>query len=169
MSSVERWKPIAVNPNYEVSSFGRVRRVTHGKGVKRPGLLKIHRDRGGYCWAQLGDKIRAYVASLVAVAFIGARPKGYEIDHVDGSQTNNTPSNLEYVTHSENVKRAVVRGTIKPPKVRGESHGQAKLTNSDIRKIRMMLGPQRGIAKRFNTDQGTVSRIKNRRLWGHVV
>ena len=179
MSSAEIWKSIARNPNYQVSSLGRVRRATHGKGVKQPGLLKVHRDSGGYCWAQLGDTDKGYVSGLVARAFIGPRPKGLEIDHIDGCQTNNTVSNLEYVTHSENVKRAVARGTIKPPIVRGEANGQAKLKDSEVRKIRKVLALRlspaetaelrRAITRQFNTSQSTISSIKNGRGRFYVV
>lgn len=90
---IELWRPVRSNPNYSVSSLGRVCRTTPGKGVKKPGLLKIHRDRGGYCWAALGENagriVHGYVATLVAGAFIGPCPPGFEVDHKDGNQENN--------------------------------------------------------------------------------
>lgn len=45
---------------------------------------------------------------LIAAAWIGPRPDGYEIDHIDGNPKNNKPSNLEYVTPFENKYRALV-------------------------------------------------------------
>lgn len=45
---------------------------------------------------------------LIASAWIGPRPEGYEIDHIDGNPKNNKPDNLEYVTPFENKYRALV-------------------------------------------------------------
>lgn len=45
------------------------------------------------------------VHSLVALAFLGPRPEGYDIDHRNTDKRDNRLSNLEYVTKSENKKR----------------------------------------------------------------
>lgn len=50
------------------------------------------------------DRTRT-VHSLVAKAFLGERPDGYDIDHIDGNKENNHPSNLEYVSHKVNMDR----------------------------------------------------------------
>ena len=42
---------------------------------------------------------------LVAEAHLGPRPKGYEINHIDEDKQNNVLSNLEYVTHTENMRK----------------------------------------------------------------
>jgi hypothetical protein len=39
---------------------------------------------------------------LIAQTFLGPIPKGKEVNHVDGDKHNNHPSNLNYMTHSEN-------------------------------------------------------------------
>ena len=46
-----------------------------------------------------------YIHELVAEQFIGLRPEGYQVDHIDGNRSNNHCANLEYVTRSENIKR----------------------------------------------------------------
>ena len=48
--------------------------------------------------------------SLVAHFYIGSRPKGYDINHIDGNKGNNHFSNLEYITHSENVRKDYFNG-----------------------------------------------------------
>ena len=55
------------------------------------------------------------VHKLVAAAFIGPRPEGLEINHIDGDHQNNAASNLEYCTQSENMKHAVRLGLVIPP------------------------------------------------------
>ena len=47
-----------------------------------------------------------YCHILVAIAWIGPRPKGFELDHKDGNIRNCAVSNLEYVTPEENRRRA---------------------------------------------------------------
>jgi len=47
-----------------------------------------------------------YCHILVAIAWIGPRPKGFELDHKDGNIRNCAASNLEYVTPAENRLRA---------------------------------------------------------------
>lgn len=39
---------------------------------------------------------------LVAEAFIGKRPEGHHVDHIDRDRTNSVLSNLRYIYHSEN-------------------------------------------------------------------
>ena len=51
------------------------------------------------------------VHALVAAAFIGPRPDGLLIRHLDGNPRNNRVGNLQYGTGSENQRDAVVHGT----------------------------------------------------------
>jgi hypothetical protein len=51
-----------------------------------------------------------YVHSLVAEAFIGPRPIGLEVRHLDGDSTNNAVDNLRYGTHAENMQDRVKHG-----------------------------------------------------------
>jgi hypothetical protein len=44
-----------------------------------------------------------YAHVLVAKAFIGDIPKGYEVNHIDKNRANNHVSNLEIVSHRANV------------------------------------------------------------------
>lgn len=50
------------------------------------------------------DKVYT-IHGLVAKAFLGERPDGFEIDHISGDKSDNTMRNLEYVTHQENMRR----------------------------------------------------------------
>jgi hypothetical protein len=41
---------------------------------------------------------------------LGDLPKGLCVNHKDGNKLNNSPSNLEYITISENVKHSIKMG-----------------------------------------------------------
>ncbi len=48
-----------------------------------------------------------YLHRIVWESFNGEVPNGYEINHIDHDKSNNTLNNLELVTRSENVKKAI--------------------------------------------------------------
>lgn len=47
---------------------------------------------------------------LVAFKYLGPKPEGHEINHIDGDKTNNHYSNLEWVTKSENIRKSYAMG-----------------------------------------------------------
>ena len=57
---------------------------------------------------------------LMALTWIGPRPEGYEVDHINGDMLDWSADNLEYVTPKENIKRAkllrVLRSIGRDPK-----------------------------------------------------
>jgi hypothetical protein len=123
------WRPVpGTEGRVEVSSRGRVRlREADGWVALRrypygPGYLGVYFEGRGH-----------YVHELVALAFLGPRPLGYEIDHVDGRRRNNRAEKLEYVTPGENQRRAYALGLRTD---RGEAHHLARLTEADVRLIR---------------------------------
>jgi hypothetical protein len=50
-----------------------------------------------------------YLHQLVAETYLGARPTGLVINHIDGDKTNNNIENLEYVTQNENVYQGRIK------------------------------------------------------------
>lgn len=110
-------------PGYEVSNLGRVRRggrilKTDLAGGRYP---RIRSSRGS---KQRRRWVRFLVHVEVARAFLGRRTR-HEVDHLDGDTKNPAVRNLEWVTHSENVRRLYERkaraasGAALPPARRG--------------------------------------------------
>lgn len=54
-----------------------------------------------------GNHLTIFIHRLVAEVFIGPRPAGTEVNHKDGNKQNPIVTNLEYVTHLENVRHAI--------------------------------------------------------------
>jgi hypothetical protein len=85
-----------------------------GIRVRRPGLRHQSRSSAGYLRACVirtaGSRIVAVglgVHVLVALAFHGPRPTPNHVpDHIDNNPGNNRATNLEWVTASENKRRA---------------------------------------------------------------
>ena len=59
-----------------------------------------------------GGRKHITIHSLVALHFIGERPIGYDIDHIDKNPLNNHVSNLRYISKSENQANKYVVGKI---------------------------------------------------------
>lgn len=118
----EIWKDcIGYEGIYQISNLGRVkslsREFTMPKGRKafyKEKFLTPQINDWGYKTVRLYNSSREWkvfsVHALVAFAFIGERPLGLVINHKDGVKSNNTPSNLEYVTNKENINHAINSG-----------------------------------------------------------
>lgn len=85
---------------YEVSAIGQVRSIRTGR------VLKHTVSGDGYHRVNLkadGRRESRTVHRVVAESFIGERPAGHHIRHLDGDKDNNRLGNLAYGTASENV------------------------------------------------------------------
>lgn len=75
--------------------------------------LTPHPNHKGYAMVGVmvdGVLYKKAVHSIIAECFLGERPKGYQIDHIDNDKTNNRADNLQYITPSENVKKSYDSG-----------------------------------------------------------
>jgi hypothetical protein len=108
---------------------------------------------------------------LVAAAFIGPCPPGYEVNHRDGHKDHNKPENLEYCTSSEHKQHAFdVLG--QPPRHRGENTHFATLTDNDVIQIRRLRREgltYAAISARFNTKPANVWHICVGHTWKHLL
>ena len=160
------WKDTKFD-RYQVSSDGRVR-STNRVVVRSNGQLANYKGRilkillsGLYPSVHLGRKNKQYMHRLLAEAFI-PDPKGYPcVNHKDGDKHNNDLSNLEWCSHSENLKHAFRTGL---KSNNNENSSQCKLSDDQIKEIRERVNAgeiQTSVSRDFSIDQSHVSNIAN--------
>lgn len=98
------WKAIAGHPNYEVSPRGVVRNATT--------KLQLSPMRTGRAMVRLSThpRIDRNVAHIVAEAFIGPRPSGAVLMHIDDDPYNNAVENLRWGTQQDNARDMAQKG-----------------------------------------------------------
>jgi hypothetical protein len=164
-----KWLPIkGYEKRYEVSDLGDVRSTKW----TTPRKLHPFADAAGYLRVNLYSGTKSsmkmhFIHDLVAEAFIEPKPPGLTVNHKDGVKTNNSVSNLEYLSLSDNLRHAHRTGLINN---RGESNGQAKLTEPDVYMICSGLWSGQTVgdtAQSYAVSVSTVCRIWAGKGWIH--
>lgn len=161
--ATEEWRPVVgYEGKYKVSRSGAVYSIT--KGI----LLSPQSGRGGYLRVELWKgNVRQgrSVHSVVAEAFIGPRPPGLHINHIDGNKLNNTPPNLEYITQAENNRHAFRTGLTKH-NLKNLTHrhfvAARKLSERDVMEIKDLRGifSTTEIGRLYGVHNSHVSRLQ---------
>lgn len=160
-------RPYPGHPYYGVTADGRVFR-THPGPFKRPvpRELKPFFARG-YAYVSLsgpGGVQKKAVHRMVAETFLGPCPPGMEAAHNNGVRQDNRAENLRWDSRAANLADRNLHGTHN----KGERHGAAKLTESDVLEIRGSPAPGARLASVFGVTPSTISDIRARRSWAHV-
>jgi uncharacterized protein (DUF433 family) len=168
----EKWLPIPeYEGRYDISNYGKVRSYQNGRDkIAIPKIIKLWIGKKGYMYANLSKFYKRHnilISGMVAKVFLGPKPTGKEVSHIDGNRKNNFIGNLIYETHSENMQRAVRQNTM----CCGERHPKHKLTEIQVRRIIKKLA--QGIrpyilAKEFGVDSDSIRDIYHRQSWKHV-
>lgn len=163
-----KWAVVQVNPLYEVSDAGRVRRIDTGR------TLDPNPRVNGYISVSLsGDagKRRFYVHRLVADAFLGGCPAGLQVNHINFNRADNRAANLEVVTcaqnaaHSKAAGRTVDNGRNTP---RGDASPNSKLNSQQVANIRALVAEgalKARVARQFGITKQQIANIVERRSW----
>ena len=174
---MERWMlyPDGDSP-YAVSDHGRVKRVGRARGGRAtPHGMMTPTFHRGYPVLSLvlanGTRRQFRVHQLVTDAFLGPCPKGYEVNHKDCDRRNNHLDNLEYVTPAENMQHAIRNGRLLHRQAGGyyTSRKYSKLTPEQVREIRASSEGIHSIAPQYGVTPVTISHIRNRKTWKHLV
>lgn len=168
---MEHWRPLFDRRGrpvlgYEVSNLGRIRTYwTSGPNaalVKTPRLRKAsYAPRNGKLSKSLvlctrvdrGRYDTFQVDVLVATAFIGPRPRGAVLQHINGVLDDNRARNLRWVSRREQSLASVARRPRRP---------LAKLTPAKVRAIRVSKLTAPELAEKYGVERKAIYNIK----WG---
>jgi hypothetical protein len=151
----ERWLPVkGYEGVYSVSDLGRVRRDAPNRNGKPP-MCSYGYNVNGYRQIMI-RKVCHYLHRLVAQAFLGDPPTPrHEVNHKNGNRTDNRVANLEWVTHSENVRHTRY--------VLGRYH--TSLDYAEMHRLRALGWTQRRIANALGCCQSHVSEVLKPTHW----
>lgn len=169
---------------YEISTFGRIKSLSRlKKGVENTSyltkekILKNVFDKDGYCLINLykNNKSKTFkIHRLVALHFIENTLNKEQVNHINGIKTDNRIENLEWCTHSENMKHALIN-KLKIP-LKGENCKVSKLTDKIVIEILTKKKESNGkrnwgakeICLKYNIKSTCISEVVSRRNWKHI-
>lgn len=170
MLLLEHWKPVVgFETYYQISNTGKLWSLRKKK-------YRIGFDNGrGYLNVTLSvqDKTsNRRIHQMVMESFVGPRPPGLDINHIDGKKTNNRLSNLEYVTRTENLKHAYKLGLLLHTESgfkAGHTHNRT-ITIADVKRIRASEGGAalQKLAEELNMNVCQLYKIRNGTRWKNV-
>lgn len=112
-----------------------------------------------------GEVTTKFVHRLVMESYKPTLNQGLDVNHIDGDKVNNNLSNLEWCTRSENIKHAF---RLKLSCNEGVKHSQSKLTELDIRYIRLSPRSNVELGKLYGVVHQTISNVRNGWSWNHI-
>jgi hypothetical protein len=107
---IEGFPSYLITPCAKVYSKKSSRYLTTYKADK--GYIRVSICRNGVPYTKILHR-------LVANTFIENPENKREVNHIDGNKSNNHVSNLEWVTHAENMKHAKTTGLMRARKQKG--------------------------------------------------
>jgi HNH endonuclease len=125
------------------------------------------------CWDKLGygtiaiTKFRREKAHRAAFEFnVGRFPRELDVLHRCDVRCCINPAHLFLGTAQDNTNDMIAKGRARP--VRGEQHGNAKITDDLVRMIRVSSEPSTTLALRIGVSRTTIKDVRKRRIWKHV-
>jgi len=162
----EIWREIKeYNGDYLISNLGKIKSIKNNKVT----IKKQWNDKDCYLNVSLyflNKKCQKKVHRLVAQEFLSNPENKPQINHIDGNKQNNNIDNLEWCTNSENMIHAYKTG-LREIRI-GENGYNSKLTESNVRCIRLSNVDMKNLANIYNVTCTTIFNIKKRKTWRHV-
>lgn len=164
----EEWRPVVGYEGiYEVSNFGRVKRIAPHSVRGNAGTF-LKPKEGPYLRVTLfrdgGNRQCHSIHVLVAAAFIGPRPDGYLVDHVDENKRNNRADNMQYLLPIHNTRKSIARDL----SIVGVRSNGGKLSYEDACEIRRLSahGISRAeLGRRYGVAAPHVTQIVQGKKW----
>ncbi len=124
----------------------------------------------GYGTISLGHGAGTWLAHRVSWMFAFGPPRGdLQICHHCDVRACVNPSHLFTGTQTDNMRDCAAKGRGKGHRyLAGRHHTMVKLTEPQVRRIRIAIGRHSDIAKEFGISAAQVGRIKRRLRWAHL-
>lgn len=109
---IKNWDGYYIDRNGRVLSFLVIGSKSRREDFNKPRFLKSQFNSVGYPSVSIykdGKRKAILLHNVVAELFLGERPKGMVVDHIDGDRSNCSVENLRYISQGENVMRSEVR------------------------------------------------------------
>ena len=179
----EIWKKIENSKNYYVSNLGRIGRKDFtywnekNKSYSvREGKILTPNNTNSKSYYRIrihyldGTAKMEAIHRLVAKAFIPNPDNKEQVNHINGIKSDNTVTNLEWVTNEENMQHRyeVLK---KFTHVSGEENNLSKLKEEQVKEIPSLLKQgmtKTAIAKKFGVGLTTICEITSGRSWCHL-
>jgi len=176
---MENWRTIPGYTRYEISDMGRIK-TFNWKNKGTEAIMKPALDGSGYLRTMLkrdiDDKIHTIkVHRLVLITFVGSPEKDQECNHINGIRSDNRLINLEWVSHSENLKHSFHIGFSSNI---GEKNPAATVTEDIVIEIRKNYQygktarngiTKQEIAEKYGVSFEVIKNIVTGRTWKHLL
>lgn len=171
----EQWYDISgYEGHYMISNFARIksvgRVVGNGKGtsvVKPSQIFKGGINSDGYWVMRLTANTVSKTHSLhvlVARLFVPNPHKLLEVNHKDGNKLNCLPSNLEWVTRSQNMAHSVATSL----RVYKKGNSHKRINQDDIIIIYNSKEQSGELAKKYNVTKSSIQRIRSGKTYASL-
>jgi HNH endonuclease len=164
LSDVTMWRVVGEDRRYEVSDLGQVRSAE----TKKP--VRTVKATNGYILlpTRVLRKSKNYLLHrLIAKAFIPNHSNLSDVDHIDNCKSNNAASNLQWLSHADNMKKAKTDGAM----AFGSKRPNAVLDEAKVFEIKKRLAADdllSKIANDFGVSIWVVNAIRRGKTWAHV-
>ncbi|MBL8445652.1 MAG: HNH endonuclease [Zoogloeaceae bacterium] len=126
----------------------------------------------GYGRFGIGRRETEYAHRASWRLFKGEIPAGLDVCHMCDVRLCVNPNHLFLGTRQDNMKDASKKGRVRLPTIdqmlRAEKQPMAKLTNEQVREIRLSGKSQNELAAQFGVSQSCISLVKSRKAFKSV-
>lgn len=145
-------------------------------------LMRVEKRGKDECWPWTGSRQERWHGQWRNAAgeiepthraawrlFVGEIPEGMHVLHRCDNPICVNPAHFFLGTQSDNAKDMWAKKRARPQTSRGEKHGMSKLTAEMVVEIRQSTLSGAEVARKFGVSQTTVSGIRLRKAWNHIV
>jgi len=153
------------HPDYMITNDGEVYSLRMKKW-----LIPV-KNRDGYWTYRLSGKTKQ-AQRLVLESFIGPCPsRRHRANHKDGNKINNLLTNLEWVTHQQNIQHSYTVLKRQAARTVGSKNPMSRLDETKVKEIKLLITqdlPYKKIAQKYKVSVMSICNIAVGRTWRHV-